>query len=246
MAADYKTGRNMENEKINLASVDANVIVQLDPRSPEAEAYRSLRTNILRTNIDKPPRVLLLTSAHPAEGKTITGINLAIVMAEIGKKTLLIDCDLRRPSVHSALGISKEGGVSEILYGNLEWDAALKFCDIENLRIITSGTIPHNPAEIIGSDKMRLFLEEARDVFDIVVLDAPCALAVTDSLILSSLVDGILMVILAEKTPRQAVQRTLDMLADVKGHILGAVFNKANLRRSHYYYYYYYGSRPKK
>jgi capsular exopolysaccharide synthesis family protein len=185
-------------------------------------------------------------SAHPEEGKSITSINLAVTMAEIGKKTLIVDCDLRRPTLHTLLGMEKERGLSEVLYGAEEWDKVLKTCGVDNLSVITSGAIPHNPAEIIGSDKARWFLEEVSNVFDMIILDAPCTLAVTDGLILSSLTDGILLVVMAEKTPREAVQRALNMIKDVKGNILGVIFNKVNVRRSHYYYYYYYGTRRPK
>jgi capsular exopolysaccharide synthesis family protein len=222
------------------------VIVRLGPRSPEAESYRSLRTNILSSNLSNPPKTLLLTSAHPEEGKSLTCTNLAVVMAEIGKKTLLVDCDLRRPSIHSIFGIDKASGLSEVLYGTKDWDAVLKTIGIDNLHVITSGAIPHNPAEIVGSDKMKLFLEETKHVFDIIILDAPCILAVTDALILSLLTDCIFMVVMAEKTPREAVLRAMSMLTDVKANITGIIFNKANMRRSHYYYYYYYGSRKRK
>jgi capsular exopolysaccharide synthesis family protein len=235
----------MMESKIVPSYLDGKVIVFHNPRSPESESYRSLRTNILRVNPTNPPRVFLLSSAHPEEGKTITGVNLAITMAEIGKKTLLVDCDLRRPSVHTVIGMEKEQGLSDILYGAAEWDTMLKFCGVENLGIITSGAVPHNPAEIIGSDKMKWFLEEAKNAFEIIILDAPCLLAVTDGLILSSLVDGALLIIMAEKTPREAVQRSINMLKDVKGNILGVIFNKVNVHRSHYYYYYYYGPRKK-
>ncbi|MCX5711690.1 MAG: CpsD/CapB family tyrosine-protein kinase [Candidatus Omnitrophica bacterium] len=234
----------MERKDI-FASFNRRVIVQLDPRSPEAESYRSLRTNILRSNLDNPAKTFLLTSAHPEEGKSLTSVNLAIVMAEIGKKTLLVDCDMRRPNIHAMLGMDKTPGLSEILYGTKGWDESLKSCGIENLHIITSGTIPTNPSEIVGSEKARLFLEEVKNVFDIIILDAPCILAVTDALILSSLVDNVLMVAMAEKTPREAVQRSLSMLKDVKANIQGVIFNRINLRRSHYYYYYYYGERKR-
>jgi len=236
----------MDEQRDIFAGFDHRVIINLDPRSPEAESYRSLRTNILSTNIAHPPQIIMLTSAHPEEGKSITCINLSVVMAEIGKKTLLVDCDLRRPSVHSAFGIDKSHGLSEVLYGAQDWDKVLKNVGIDNLHVITSGAIPHNPSEIIGSEKMRLFLEEVRNVFDVIILDVPCILAVTDSLILTALVDAIFMVVMAEKTPRQAVLRALSMLRDVKGNVLGVIFNKVNLVRSHYYYYYYYGSRRRK
>lgn len=230
----------------NLLSFDKRIIVLYDPRSPEAESFRSLRTNILRSDPANPPKVLTLVSAHPAEGKSITSVNLAITMAETGKKTLLIDCDLRRPSIHTAIGMEKEKGLSDILYGTEEWDKVLKSCGVENLSLITSGALPHNPAEIIGSDKFKLFLEEIKNVFDVILLDAPCILAVTDGLILSALGDAVLFVIMAEKTPREAVLRTITMLKEVKSNILGVIFNKVNLKRSHYYYYYYYGTRKKR
>lgn len=224
-------------------SFNRRVIVQLDPRSPETESYRSLRTNILRADLDNPVKDMLITSAHPAEGKSLTSVNLAIVMAEIGKKTLLVDCDLRRPNVHAILGFHKGPGLSEVLRGAKGWDEVLKTCGIENLHIITSGAIPANPAQIIGSDKTKLFLEEVKNVFDVVILDAPCILAVTDGLILSSLADRVLMVVMAERTPREAILRTLSMLKDVKANVLGVIFNRVNLRRSYYSYYYDYGYR---
>ncbi|MDP2922794.1 MAG: CpsD/CapB family tyrosine-protein kinase [Candidatus Omnitrophota bacterium] len=236
----------MDNKKEIYSSFDKRVIVQIDPRSPEAESYRSLRTNILSSNLTTPPKVLILTSAHPEEGKSLTSTNLAIVMAEIGKKTLLVDCDLRRPNIHTILGTEKSRGLSEILYGREQWDKVLKDVGIGNLHLITSGAIPHNPAEIIGSDKMKLFLEEVKHAFDIIILDAPCILAVTDALILSLLADCVFMVVLAEKTPREAILRAMSMLRDVKSNVTGVIFNKVNMRRSHYYYYYYYGSRKRK
>lgn len=236
----------MDNKKEIYSSFDKRVIVQIDPRSPEAESYRSLRTNILSSNLTTPPKVLILTSAHPEEGKSLTSTNLAIVMAEIGKKTLLVDCDLRRPNIHTILGMDKSRGLSEILYGREQWDKVLKDVGIGNLHLITSGAIPHNPAEIIGSDKMKLFLEEVKHVFDIIILDVPCVLAVTDALILSLLADCVFMVVLAEKTPREAILRAMSMLRDVKSNVTGVIFNKVNMRRSHYYYYYYYGSRKRK
>ncbi|MDD3296498.1 MAG: CpsD/CapB family tyrosine-protein kinase [Candidatus Omnitrophica bacterium] len=236
----------MDKRKDIFSSFNKRVVVNLDPRSPEAESYRSIRTNILSSNLKNPPKVLLLTSAHPEEGKSLTSTNLAIVMAEIGKKTLLVDCDLRRPSVHGILGMDKAQGLSEVLYGTLEWDKVLKNTGVDNLHVITSGAIPHNPSEIIGSDKMKLFLEEVKNVFDIVILDVPCILAVTDSIILSLLADIIFMVVMAEKTPREAVLRAMSMLYDVKSDVAGIIFNKVNMRRSHYYYYYYYGSKTRK
>lgn len=235
----------MTDLKEKIIFLDRKIITIFAPRSPEAESYRSLRTNILRSNPANPPKLLLMTSAHPEEGKSITSVNLAITMAEIGKKTLLVDCDLRRPSIHTLVGMEKEKGLSEVLYGAEDWDKVLKSCGIENFSVITSGALPHNPAEIIGSDKARLFLEEVKNVFDVVILDTPCILAVTDGVILSSLVDVVFMVVMAEKTPREAVQRSLSMIKDVKGNIIGVIFNKVNLRRSHYYYYYYYGTRKK-
>jgi capsular exopolysaccharide synthesis family protein len=236
----------MENKNDFFRFFSKRVIVNLDPRSPEAESYRSIRTNILSSNIKNPPKVLMLTSAHPEEGKSLTSTNLAIVMSEIGKKTLLVDCDLRRPSVHAILGIDKSNGLSEVLYGEQEWDKVLKKIGIENLHVITSGVIPRNPSEIIGSDKMKLFLEEVKQVFDIIILDVPCILAVTDSIILSLLADCIFMVVMAEKTPREAVLRSMSMLTDVKSEISGIIFNRVNMRRSHYYYYYYYGSQRRR
>ena len=229
---------NQRIQGIN-TNVNPRLIIAYDPRSPEAEAYRTLRTNVFHIDTSTELKTLLITSTRPGEGKTTTVANLAITVAEIGKSVVLVDSDMRRPSLHYLFGINKSPGLAEILQGKIEWADALRNPGVENLNIIPSGEIPPNPSELIGSKKMELFLNELKERFDVVLFDACSVLAVTDAAILAALTDGVLMVVMAEKTPREAILRALTLLKNVNSRLLGVVFNGVDIRRSHTYYYYY-------
>lgn len=230
----------MEQEKKGIGpEVNPRLIIAYDPRSPEAETYRTLRTNIFHADAGKELKSVLVTSTRPGEGKTITVANLAITTAEIGRSVVLVDSDMRRPMLHSLFGLNKYPGLAEILRGEVEWSEALNSIGVENLSIITSGKIPPNPAELIGSKRMEIFLGELKEHFDVVFFDSCSVLAVTDAAILAALIDAVLMVVMAEKTPREAIIRALALLKNVKSNILGVVFNNVDMRRSHAYYYYY-------
>jgi len=233
-----------KREEGKLSRSENRLIVHYDPRSPEAEAYRILRTNIEHANLPQgAARIMLVTSSRPTEGKTVTAANLAITIAEKGKNVLIVDTDMRRPAIHTIFGLDKYPGLSEILSEGTKWEKVLKPSIIENLSIITSGEIPPNPSELIGSSKMEKLIEELKGYFNTIILDCASVLAVTDATILGSSVDGVLMVIMAEKTPREAVQRAMVLLNNVKAPLIGVVLNNVEMRRHAYYYYYDYGSR---
>lgn len=218
------------------------LIVQDNPKSPISEAYRTLRTNIQFSNFDENMDTILVTSSGPSEGKSTVVSNLALTVAETGKKVLLIDCDLRKPSIHKKFNISNNRGISNLLIGQY------KFTDViqrhtENLYILTSGTIPPNPSEMLSSRKMKAFLEEARKTFDFIILDTPPVIAVTDAQLLSTMVGGVLLVVASGQAEIPAVQRTKELLDQVKANIIGVVVNKAEVHsgKSYGYYHYYYG-----
>lgn len=231
--------RKKMGAKEALSDLKSRLIVHYDPKSPEAEAYRILRTNIGYADLPRKGRKILITSSRPSEGKTITTANLAITIAEIGKNVLVIDTDMRRPTLHNIFGLDKTPGLTEILTGKMSWDKALKPSGIKNLSIITSGSIPPNPSELVGSNKMEKLLEDLKGYFDTFIFDCASILAVTDATIIGSLVDGVLLVIMAERTPRDAVQRAMTLLNNAKAHVLGVIFNRVEMRSLHPYYYYY-------
>lgn len=223
------------------------LVVQDNPKSPISEAYRTLRTNIQFSNFDDSLRTILVTSSGPSEGKSTTSSNLALTLAETGKKILLIDCDLRKPSLHKKFNLSNNRGLSNLLIGQVKFtEIAKKYTD--NLCILTSGTIPPNPSEMLSSKKMKIFLEEAKATFDYIVLDTPPVIAVTDAQILSTMADGVLLVIAAGQAEIGAAQKAKELLEHVKANILGAVINKAEVSSSknYGYYHYYYGEGGKK
>ncbi|WP_195467406.1 CpsD/CapB family tyrosine-protein kinase [Clostridium sp. D43t1_170807_H7] len=212
-------------------------IVETKPKSIEAEAYRSLRTNIQYSSFDKKYQTLVVTSANPGEGKSTVSGNLALVLAQGESKVLLVDCDMRRPSVHKKFRISNTYGISDLLVGNKKMESvAHKYND--NLTIVPSGKIPPNPAEMLGSKAMTAFLEEMKKHFDYIVLDTPPLQAVADAQILSTKVDGSLLVVRAGVTKKDAVHNAVSIINKVNGNIIGTVLNAADNSKDKYYYYY--------
>ena len=212
-------------------------IVEKKPKSVAAEAYRSLRTNIQYSSFDKKYQTLVVTSANPGEGKTTVAGNLALALAQGESKVLLVDCDMRRPSVHKKFRISNTYGISDLLVGNKKMESvAHKYND--NLTIVPSGKIPPNPAEMLGSKAMTAFLEEMKKHFDYIVLDTPPLQAVADAQILSTKVDGSLIVVRAGVTKKDAVHNAVSIINKVNGNIIGTVLNAADNSKDKYYYYY--------
>lgn len=223
------------------------LIVQDNPKSPISEAYRTLRTNIQFSNFDNKLSTILITSPGPSEGKSTTASNLALTLAENGSKVLIIDCDLRKPSLHKKFNISNSRGLSNLLIGQYKFtDVAQKYTD--NLYILTSGTIPPNPSEMLSSKKMGLFLEEAKAKFNYIILDTPPVIAVTDAQILSTMVDGVLLVVAAGQAEIAASQKAKELLENVNANIVGVVLNKAEVKKNknYGYYHYYYGENGEK
>lgn len=219
----------------------SQLIVQREPKSPVSESYRTLRTNIQFASFDKDLQVIVVTSSGPGEGKSTTSGNLALTMAEAGKKVLLVDCDMRRPSLHKKFKVSNLSGLSNMLIEDIDIYEASKNI-VDNLFLLTAGTIPPNPSEMLASKRMRGFLELMKKNFDYIILDSPPVIAVTDAQILSTMSDGVLLVISSGEAEREAAARAKLLLENVKANIIGAVLNKVDVKsRKHYGSYYYYG-----
>ncbi len=223
------------------------LVTHIDPRSPVAEAYRSLRTNLAFARAHQDLQVIVLTSPGPADGKSTTVANLAITFAQQGQRTLLIDADLRRPVLDKMMNVPRTPGLTDVLIGATALSSAYQATEIPNLSLLGSGAFPPNPSELLGSPAMQHALSDAKAEFDIILLDSPPLLAVTDAAVLSTLADGTIIVVRVESTARAAIRRAVGQLHTVGGRIAGVVLNDVDFRRGAftgsygYYYYYYYG-----
>jgi len=215
------------------------------PRSPIAEAYRVLRTNIQFSSLTNPSATLLVTSAGPGEGKSTTAANLAVAMAQAGKRVILADTDLRRPAMHRFFEVPNNVGVTNLLLDeNLDLETALARTGVDGLRVLTSGPLPPNPAELLGSPQMQKLIARLKEQADVVIFDSPPVLAVTDASVLAARVGATLLVIDAGRTRSEVCRRGKERLEQVGVKLLGVVLNKLSQKRAagYYYYYYYYSS----
>lgn len=224
-------------------------MVALKPKSPIAESFKALRTRVEFSKLEQEPiKTILITSSIPSEGKTVVALNLAGTFAQANKKVLLVDCDLRKPRVHSALGTDRYPGLSDYLFKNVAFNDIVKKTQQENMWFIPSGTIPPNPSELLGSVQMKNFLNDMKEQYDIIVLDSPPFITVTDAEILFNMTDGTILVAQANKTPFDAFIKSYIRLSSINHHnLLGAVLNNFNFKASYgyYYNYYYYYQNPK-
>jgi len=212
-------------------------IVEKKPKSISAESYRTLRTNIQYSSFDKEIKVIVVTSSEPGEGKSTTAGNLALSFAQAEKKTLMIDCDLRKPSIHKNFRISNLIGLSDVIVGKEKiQDAVHEYNDY--LSVLTSGKLPPNPSEMLGSKAMTSLLEALKLRYDIIILDSAPLQAVTDAQILSTKADGTILVVRAERTKKDSVVQGKALLDKVGAKILGIVLNGVENSRRKYYYYY--------
>lgn len=219
---------------------NVNSIVTDDPKSPITEAYKTLRSNIQFSSLDKKIQTIVVTSSGPGEGKTTTATNLAVVMAQSGNRTIIIDCDLRKPNIHKTFGLSNQKGLSNMLINEAVLSEVVQKTNVENLHVITLGVRPPNPSELLGSAKMKNFVESLKTEYDFVILDTPPVILVTDALILSQYADGCLLVVSAGETNKDAVLKAKKLLENVNSNILGIVMNKLDITKNRYYGYYNY------
>jgi len=227
-------------QKRNGHAGNQELLMNVDSRSPMAESYRHLRTSLLLSTAGRAPRSLLVTSSLPGEGKTTTAVNTAISLSQTGASVLLIDADMRRPRMRSIFGFSDRPGLSSILSSDLSREDTLAMIsrdEVTGLHVLTSGPIPPNPAELLGSEQMRRLMTLLQAEFTHVVVDSPPINSFTDGVLISSLVDGVLLVVHGGKSSRHVVRRSRQLLHDVGAKVFGVVLNNVNLQSSDYYYY---------
>lgn len=222
------------------------LVSHADPRSPVAEAYRSLRTNLAFARSAQHVQTIVVASPGPGDGKSTTAANLAITFAQQGQRTLLVDADMRRAVLDKTFDFPRTPGLTDVIIGTVALEAAARATQVPNLSVLPSGQFPPNPSELLGSPAMREVLRRAKESFDVVLFDSPPLLAVTDAAVLSTLVDGTILVVRTASTAREAVRRALGQLRTVHGRVLGAVLNDVDVRGGAYYggygYYYAYGA----
>lgn len=216
------------------------LISHMSPKSPISEAYRTLRTNVQFSDLDRDIQTIVFTSALPGEGKTTTASNYGVVSAKAGKRVLIIDADMRKPTLHRVFRQPNVRGLSDAL---LSEKTALTFVlptDEPRLDVMTSGPIPPNPAEILGSKKMRALIDEVKEHYDLILFDAPPVGVVTDAQILASFLDGTIVILRVGKGDRKQAQYAVELLRNVKANVLGVVLNRLPIHEGGYYKYKYY------
>ena len=215
------------------------LITESDPRSPASEAYRTLRTNIQFAGLDQPCRNIVITSGTAGEGKTTSVANFGVVCAQAGSRVCLVDSDLRRPALHRLFGLPNERGLTAALVEDVPFAEVARPTHIPNLWLLPAGALPPNPAELVGSRRMREHLEAASATFDLVVCDSPPVIAVSDGSALSAQCDGVILVVRVGTVSHEVLRRVVDQIEAVKGKILGVLLNSVDLTRDGYYYRYY-------
>lgn len=220
------------------SSMARKIVVATHPKSINAEQYRTIRTNI---NFSMPDqlRTLLVTSASPGEGKSTTASNIATVFSQEGKKVLLVDADMRKPTSHYTFKVRNAHGLSSVLTKQCEVKDAVQSSEIENLYILPSGPIPPNPAELLGSKNMEALTSQLLEQFDLIVFDTPPILSVADAQIVSNKVDSTVLVINTGKSEKESAVKAKELLDAAKANTIGVILNNFNIEKNHYYYHYY-------
>ncbi|MFP3668930.1 CpsD/CapB family tyrosine-protein kinase [Priestia sp. SIMBA_032] len=213
-----------------------SLISLTNPKSSIAEQFRTLRTNIQFSSVDTDLQSVVITSPNPAEGKSTITANLAVVFAQQGKRVLLIDSDLRKPTVHYTFHTENHVGLSNVLTRQVTLQEAVKTSRQENLWVLTSGPIPPNPSELLGSKGMNALLNEVKNEYDLIILDSPPVLALTDAQVLANLTDGVVLVISSGNTQIDSAKKAKELLESAKAKILGVVHNNKKEKDTPYYY----------
>lgn len=219
---------------------ERKLYAQINPRSPIAESYRTLRTNLSFFQADKPCKLLLITSAGPKDGKSSVTSNLGVVMAQAGSRVLIIDCDLRKPVAHKIFELNGFRGLTNLLVQDLAIEDVVSPTPVDGLWVLPSGPIPPNPSELLGSKKMKAVLDQASSLYDVVLLDTPPVITVTDASVLAPLADGVILVVKSGANRIDMVRDAKFQLDKANAKIIGVVLNDVKIKSNDYRYYYYY------
>jgi len=224
--------------RLDGSAAQAGFVLAHDPFSITTEAYRVLRTTLLVAQTETPPKTLLFTSGIHGEGKTVTAVNTAAILAQMGVRVLVIDADLRCSACHTVLGIENKAGLTEVLAGRWDPSDVIRPTVSEHLFVLSSGSVPHNPAELVGSKQMRAILAALQEQYDYILIDSPPVMLASDAMLLATMVDGVVLVANAQRTPKQVVREARTRLTCAHAKLLGVVLNQLNSRHREYAYYY--------
>lgn len=229
-----------QNERKGTQTNAVSLITLVDKSSPVSEQYRTIRTNIqFASSADKQIKTIVITSSGPGEGKSTTSANLAVVFANSGQRVLLVDSDMRKPTVYKTFRLNNAVGLSTVLSTTQSVLEAAQKTDIDNLSVLTSGPKPPNPSELLGSVRMEQVIAEARNLYDIIIFDMPPVVAVTDAQIMASKADGTILVVRENVSRKESLTKAKELLHMVQARMLGVVYNgAANAKDQGYYYYY--------
>lgn len=231
-----------------MSEFEKDLLVKSNSKDPIAEAYRAIRTSISLSDTEEHPlKSIAITSLGPQEGKTITICNLSVAIAQNQKKVLLVDADLRKPRLHTVFNKENKSGLSTFLTQELKLEEIIQKTEVDNLYLVNGGPHPPNPSELLSGNKYREFITQAKERFDYILFDTPPIAVVTDTMLISQAVDGIIFVVESGKTPKRALPRISKLLEDVKVRVIGTIINKISIAHGSYYYYsYYYGKSDNK
>lgn len=228
----------MFKRKKNEKNYPMSLIVNNTPKSTISEQFRTIRTNLQFSMVDKTLKTLTITSAGPNSGKTTISANLAATFAQENQRVLLIDSDLRKPTLHKLFNVKNFKGLSTLIADQSNLSEVIQETDVDNLFLLTSGPVPPNPTELLSSERMNQLIKDAEQYFDLVIYDTPPVLAVTDAQILASRTDGVLMVVPKGEVKKEQLEKTNELLENVRANVLGFVMNKVEKSDDNYYYYY--------
>ncbi|MFS0988777.1 CpsD/CapB family tyrosine-protein kinase [Enterococcus casseliflavus] len=229
-----------KQERTGTQTHAVSLVTLIDPSSPISEQYRTIRTNIqFASSVDKQIKTIVVTSSGPGEGKSTTSANLAVVFAKSGQRVLLVDADMRKPTVYKTFSLNNASGLSTVLSTSTSVLEAAQKTVIDNLSVLTSGPKPPNPSELLGSARMNQVMEEAKNLYDVVIFDMPPVVAVTDAQIMASKADGTILVVRENVARKESLTKARDLLNMVQARIIGVVYNGAEHSKDSGYYYYY-------
>ncbi|MFS0945282.1 CpsD/CapB family tyrosine-protein kinase [Enterococcus casseliflavus] len=229
-----------KQERTGTQTHAVSLITLIDPSSPISEQYRTIRTNIqFASSADKQIKTIVITSSGPSEGKSTISANIAVVFAKSGQRVLLVDADMRKPTVYKTFSLNNASGLSTVLSTSTSVLEAATKTVIDNLSVLTSGPKPPNPSELLGSARMNQVMEEAKNLYDVVIFDMPPVVAVTDAQIMASKADGTILVVRENVARKESLTKARDLLNMVQARIVGVVYNGAEHSKDSGYYYYY-------
>lgn len=230
--------RSRRKRTRQLSDKQRSLITFFDPKSPITEQFKTIRTNIQFASVDRKVQTIMVTSSEPGEGKSTTIANLGVVLAQQQKRVLIIDSDLRKPTVHFTFQLPNKTGLTNVLTRQLDFDSTVLETAVPFLEVLPSGPLPPNPSEILASRSMGELIKELEQIYDYILLDAPPVNVVTDPQIISKLADGVILVIRSGKTEEESAKLAVEKLKKVEANIIGSILNDKETKDTHYYYYY--------